>query len=182
MKKILMIVGSLRRNSFNRRLAREIEALVGSRAEFRYLDISSFPFMNQDIEFPAPAAVQRARDEVIAADGIWICSPEYNHSIPGVLKNALDWLSRPMDADRKTPSAISGKPVTLSCAAGRSAAGYVRPALGDFAETCSMKLIGGEGLGVSLDAEAYRTDSRILTEAERRALMEQIDSFLEALN
>jgi len=181
MKKILMIVGSLRKNSFNRCLAQEIESLIGSRAEIVHIDIASFPFMNQDIEFPAPEAVRRAREAVMEADGIWICSPEYNHSIPGVLKNALDWLSRPMDAERKIPSAIKGKPVTFSCAAGRSCAGYVRAALKDFAETTSMKLIGGEGVGISLDAEAYRIDSRCLSEDERCALREQIDAFLQSI-
>ncbi len=180
MKKILMIVGSLRGNSFNRRLAREIESLIGDRAEIIHIDIASFPFMNQDVEFPTPEAVQRARKAVLEADGIWICSPEYNHSIPGVLKNALDWLSRPMDAERKTPSAIKGKPVTFSCAAGRSGAGYVRAALKDFAEATSMNPVGGEGVGISLDAEAYRTDSRCLTETERAALKEQADLFLQS--
>ena len=182
MKKILMIVGSLRKNSFNLRLAAEIESIVGERASFSYLNISALPYMNQDLEFPPPESVSRARSAVLEADGIWICSPEYNHSIPGVLKNALDWLSRPMNADRKGGSAIRGKPVTFSCAAGRSGAGYVRPALRDFAEATSMRLVCGEGTGVSLDAEAYRSDILSLSGEIRAQLAAQAEEFLAALS
>ena len=61
-----------------------------------------------------------------------------------------------------------------------SGAGYVRAALKDFAEATSMNPVGGEGVGISLDAEAYRTDSRCLTETERAALKEQADLFLQS--
>lgn len=182
MKKILMIVGSLRRDSFNRRLASEIERIVGERACFRYLNIGALPYMDQDCEFPPPESVSQARSAVLEADGIWICSPEYNHNIPGVLKNALDWLSRPKDADRKSGSVIKEKPVTFSCAAGRSGAGYVRAALKDFAETTSMQLVWGEGTGISLDAEAYCTDVLSLSDEERRKLAEQAEAFLSVLD
>ncbi|MBQ9069120.1 MAG: NAD(P)H-dependent oxidoreductase, partial [Eggerthellaceae bacterium] len=123
MPKVLMIVGSLRERSLNRQVAKQAEALVGDRAEVAWLDYAGIPFMNQDIESPVPAQIQRVRDEVLAANGIWIATAEYNSNIPGPLKNLLDWLSRPMDpADRHSPSAIKGKPVAISGAAGKSAA------------------------------------------------------------
>ena len=110
MPRILMIVGSLREQSFNRQLAREIERIIGNRAEVEELDWHDVPLMNQDIEWPTPEAVQRARDAVTQADVLWFCSPEYNYQIPGGLKNLLDWLSRPTDEhDRTSPSAIRGK-------------------------------------------------------------------------
>ena len=99
--KIIAIVGSLRRDSFNRQLAMEagkiIESLAAENpADFEILDYSDVPFFNQDIERPAPDAVKRVRGIIQGASGIWFFSPEYNHFFPGVLKNLIDWLSRPV--------------------------------------------------------------------------------------
>ncbi len=110
MPRILMIVGSLREHSFNRQLAREVERIIGDRAEVSYLDWHDVPFMDQDIEWPTPEPVAAARAAVLSADGLWFFSPEYNYQIPGGLKNLLDWLSRPLDEhDRTSPSAIKGQ-------------------------------------------------------------------------
>ena len=68
--------------------------------------------MNQDIEFPAPKAVKRVREEVKSSDGIWFFTPEYNHFFPGVLKNLIDWLSRPVSD--KEPQVLAGKPAAIS--------------------------------------------------------------------
>ena len=84
--KILAIVGSLRKDSFNHQLAKLVEAEVGERADFEILDYQDVPFYNQDVEFPAPEAVSRVRELVKEADGIWFFSPEYNHYFSGVLK------------------------------------------------------------------------------------------------
>ncbi|MDY4853907.1 MAG: NADPH-dependent FMN reductase, partial [Prevotella sp.] len=93
MKKILFIIGSLRKESFNKKLAKEVEEMLARRATVEYLDYSDVPLMNQDIEFPAPEAVKRVREKVAEADALWIFSPEYNYSYPGHLKNLIDWLS-----------------------------------------------------------------------------------------
>ena len=83
MKRIVIVVGSLRERSFNRQLADVAAELLAGRAEIEVLDFRDLPFMNQDIEFPTPAAVERVRAVVAAADGIWIFTPEYNYSYPG---------------------------------------------------------------------------------------------------
>lgn len=111
--KILAIVGSLRRDSFNRQLALEAKEVIGSRAIFKLLEYQDIPLLNQDIEYPAPESVKRVRDEVKSADGIWFFTPEYNHFFSGVLKNLLDWLSRQIDEEQppllaKKPAAVSG--------------------------------------------------------------------------
>lgn len=93
--KILAIVGSLRKESYNRQLALTAKVVVGDRADFELLEYQDIPLMNQDIEYPAPKAVKSVRDAVKSADGIWFFTPEYNHYFPGVLKNLIDWLSRP---------------------------------------------------------------------------------------
>ena len=111
--KILAVVGSFRKASLNRQLAFAAKDIVSDRAGFEILEYADIPHMNQDIEYPAPEAVKRIRDKVKSADGIWYFTPEYNHSVPGGLKNLIDWLSRPVsDTERqvlsKKPAAISG--------------------------------------------------------------------------
>jgi chromate reductase len=111
--KILAVVGSLRKGSFNRQLALAAQAAVGDQAGFELLEFADVPMMNEDIEFPMPPAVARVREKVRAADGVWFFTPEYNHFFPGVLKNLLDWLSRQPDDGEppllaKKPAAISG--------------------------------------------------------------------------
>ena len=182
MKKVLMIVGSLRKDSFNLQLAKVAEKILKGQAEVRYLHYADMPFMNQDIEFPTPESVARVRQEVLAADGIWIFSPEYNYQIPGVLKNLLDWLSRPLiPNDWERGSAVKGKPVTISGVAGKSAAAGVRRNLSALMQAMSMKLIGGQGHGVSLDAEAFRSGVLKLTEENLAVMQEQMEEFLNAI-
>ena len=145
MPRILMIVGSLREQSFNRQLAREIERIIGNRAEVEELDWHDVPLMNQDIEWPTPEAVQRARDAVTQADVLWFCSPEYNYQIPGGLKNLLDWLSRPTDEhDRTSPSAIRGKHAVICGAAGKSAAAGMRKQLEALLGILGVEVLGGD--------------------------------------
>ena len=95
-KHIVMIVGSLRKQSFNLQLAQKAAEMMAGKAQVTFLEYADLPFMNQDIEFPTPDPVTRTRNIVLSADGIWIMTPEYNSSYPGVLKNLLDWLSRPL--------------------------------------------------------------------------------------
>ena len=111
-KRIAAIVGSLRENSYNRQLALAAKEIVGDRARFDILEYSDVPLMNQDIEYPAPESVRRVREEIKAADGVWIFTPEYNHSYPGVLKNLIDWLSRPISKEER--QVLSRKPIAIS--------------------------------------------------------------------
>ncbi len=110
--KLLAIVGSLRKDSFNRQLALAAEKALGGEAEMVILNYTDVPLMNEDIEFPAPEAVRRVREAVKAADGLWFFTPEYNHSIPGVLKNLIDWLSR--KPGEKESAVLWRKPAAFS--------------------------------------------------------------------
>ena len=182
MKKVLMIVGSLRRNSFNHQLAKRVEAMLFGKVEVSYLQYGDLPFLNQDMEFPAPESVARVRQAVQEADGIWIFSPEYNYQIPGVLKNLLDWLSRPLAPnDWERGSAVKGKSVTISGVAGRSGAAGVRKHLSALLEVMSMKLIGGQGCGISADAESFATNKLHLSEENHAALQAQAELFLSQI-
>lgn len=118
MKKILFIVGSLRDGSFNHQLAQEAEKMLSGKAEVSYLDYSQVPIFNQDLETPVLPVIAKVREEVMAADAIWIFSPVYNFSIPGPVKNLLDWLSRALDLSvTQGPSALQDKIVTVSSVA-----------------------------------------------------------------
>lgn len=123
-KTILFLVGSLRQGSFNRTLANDISRrLVADGLTTSFAEIGDLPLMNQDTEFPAPAAVTRLREQVQAADALWLVSPEYNEMIPGGLKNALDWLSRPLTPGVfGAPDFLQDLPVALSGAGGRKGA------------------------------------------------------------
>lgn len=179
MKKVLMIIGSLRKNSFNRQLAIQVKEMLEGKAETDFLEFADLPFMNQDIEFPPPESVVRVRREVQEADAIWIFSPEYNYQIPGALKNLLDWLSRPLiPNDRQRVSAAKGKPVTICSVAGKSAGAGVRKNLSSLLEVMSMKVIGGMGTGLSLDGEAFQTDKLTLSDKSREELKAQMELFL----
>ena len=117
-KKVLFIVGSLRKGSFNHQMALEAEKALAGKAEVSYLDYSAIPLFSQDLEVPTLPAVTGARQAVQAADAIWIFSPVYNFSIPGTVKNLLDWLSRAIDlSDTRGASALQDKIVTVSSVA-----------------------------------------------------------------
>lgn len=94
--KIVFLIGSQRKESLNKLLAKEIEK------EFKGCDIveyypNDFKMFNQDLEHPEEAWIKKIREEIREADGVVIASPEYNYSVPGTVKNMIDWLSRPND-------------------------------------------------------------------------------------
>ncbi|MDF2813985.1 MAG: NADPH-dependent reductase [Paenibacillus sp.] len=92
--KIVAIVGSLRKESYNLKLAKFIQNRYNERFDLEILNIRDLPHYDQDNENDAPAAVKEFKQKVKAADVVLWVTPEYNYSIPGVLKNAIDWLSR----------------------------------------------------------------------------------------
>ena len=108
---ILVLVGSLRAGSTNRQLADAAIESAGTSASFTVFDgLADLPFYNEDIdvEGSVPAAAVAFRDAVAAADAILVLTPEHNGTIPAVLKNAIDWASRPFGA-----SALIQKPVAV---------------------------------------------------------------------
>jgi chromate reductase len=103
--KIAVVVGSLRKDSFNRKLALALAHLAPEDFTFEHLNISDLPLYNQDDDGNQAASVKRLKTEISAAQGLLFITPEYNRSIPGVLKNAIDHASRPYGQ-----SAWGGKP------------------------------------------------------------------------
>ena len=93
--KIAILVGSLRKDSINKKVARSICALRGDNLECSVVEIGDLPLYNEDLDKNPPEQSVRLRDQVRAADGVLFVSPEYNRGVPGVLKNAIDVGSRP---------------------------------------------------------------------------------------
>lgn len=182
MKKILLVCGSCRRLSLNRQLmARAAEALRGDFAvsELNYRDL---PLLNQDEEYPAPAEVARVRREVMAADALIIFSPEYNHEIPGGLKNLLDWLSRPLEKDNyEKGSAIKHRKVALASVAGNSGGGFVRKHLKEMLAMVGMQVLGGEGFGARSEQRDRDTDTLRLKEDEEAAFAAFLDAVRQSV-
>ena len=115
------------------------------------------PLMNQDIEFPTPEIIANLRKQVQMADAIWICSPEYNFTIPGTLKNLLDWLSRPLKAnDFSSGTAVMGKKVTICGAGGKFATAGMRKNLKELLEFIKMIVIGEEGTGIAVNSDVLQ--------------------------
>lgn len=107
--RVLGITGSLRRDSYNHALLREAAERLPAGAELvEFEHLREIPPYDADLEGEAPAAVAELRQAMREADAVLIATPEYNHSIPGVLKNALDWASRPAGK-----SALTGKPAAV---------------------------------------------------------------------
>lgn len=105
---IAVIVGSLRKESFNARLANGLIRLAPPELSFHQVRIDDLPLYNQDDDDNPAASVKRLKNEIAAADGVLFVTPEYNRSMPGVLKNALDHGSRPYGQ-----SAWAGKPAGI---------------------------------------------------------------------
>lgn len=106
--RLLGIAGSLRRGSYNRAALRVATTLVPEGATLETFDLAGIPGFNEDDERTPPATVVELKRRIRAADAVLIVTAEYNYSVPGVLKNAIDWASRPYG-----DSAWSGKPAAI---------------------------------------------------------------------
>ncbi|KQY89862.1 NADPH-dependent FMN reductase [Brevundimonas sp. Root1423] len=112
--KIAIVVGSLRKDSINRKIARSICAFSSDMLDCNLVEIGDLPLYDQDSDAgPPPPAFVRFRQEIAAADGVLFCTPEYNRGVPGVLKNAIDVGSRPWGQsvwDKKPAAIVSASP------------------------------------------------------------------------
>lgn len=178
MTKILLVVGSDRANGFHSQLADKITQAIGERAAVTRLDYSDVPFLNEDIEFPAPASVQAARKEFETADGVWVLSPVYNDTYSAQLKNLLDWISRPLTPHVRETAVSNGIKVTYSSAAGGSAYEHVFEDLNDLMEFIGMDVMSEPAFGYSLTSE-WSTGKLALNDEAQAELDAQVDAFLK---
>jgi chromate reductase, NAD(P)H dehydrogenase (quinone) len=111
---ILTLVGGISRNSLNRKLFNSIKDLAPPQLVLRTFDISKLPYFSQDLEDDPPDSVIKFKDLIRETDAVLIITPEYNRSFPGVLKNALDWGSRPHGQNlwSKKPAGVMGATIS----------------------------------------------------------------------
>ena len=119
--RIAIVVGSLRKDSINRRIARSMCAMRGDGLDCAMVEIGDLPLYNQDYDGAPdePPSYGRFRREIAAADGVLFCTPEYNRGVPGVLKNAIDVGSRPYGS-----SVWNGKPAAIVSASPGAIGGF----------------------------------------------------------
>lgn len=115
--KVAVIVGSLRKDSMNLKLGKAIAKLGAGKFDAQFVQIGDLPLFSQDLENPMPAQVARLKKEIEGADAVLFVTPEYNRGMPGPLKNAIDWASRPYGKN-----SFAGKPGAL-CGASPGAIG-----------------------------------------------------------
>ncbi|WP_066298699.1 NADPH-dependent FMN reductase [Bacillus sp. FJAT-29937] len=176
--KIVTIVGSIRKNSLNRQLAESMKERYIHKMDMYIPDIGSLPHYDQDEENNPPLAVKEFKEEIASADGVIIITPEYNWSVPGVLKNALDWASR-------VDKVFIGKPVmTLGATPGMlgtiRAQLHLREILS--APGIQAKIIppGGNEVLIGLANQKFDEQTgRLVDEGTLNFLDEKIDKFIE---
>ena len=179
-KKVLFIVGSLREGSFNHQMAVETEKALAGKAEVSYLDYSAIPLFNQELEVPTLPAVAAAREAVLAADAIWIFSPVYNFSIPGTVKNLLDWLSRALDlSETRGSSALQDKIVTVSSVAnaGHEQLFAIYKDLLPFIRT----QVVGEFTAARINDSAWVDGKLVLEDSVATSLKQQAEDLVQAI-
>ena len=179
-KKVLFIVGSLREGSFNHQMALETEKALAGKAEVSYLDYSAIPLFSQDLEVPTLPAVTAARQAVQAADAIWIFSPVHNFSIPGTVKNLLDWLSRAIDlSDTRGASALQDKIVTVSSVAnaGHDQLFAIYKDLLPFIRT----QVVGDFTAARVNDSAWADGQLVLEDSVAASLKQQAEDLLQAI-
>jgi chromate reductase, NAD(P)H dehydrogenase (quinone) len=173
--RVLGITGSLRRDSYNHALMREAAERLPAGVEFvEFERLAEIPPYDADFEQETPDAVAELREAMREADAVLVATPEYNHSIPGVLKNALDWASRPagQSALTGTPSAVIGASTGMFGAV--------------WAQAETRKVLGALGgrvleaeLPVARAAELYR-NGRLQLSPEQSQQLEEILATLVA--
>lgn len=181
MVKLVFIVGSLRKGSFNEQLAKKVESLLPKHVDVSYLSVD-LPLMNQDLETPVLPEIQSIRDQVMAADALWIFTPAYNHAIPGSLKNALDWLSRSLDlSDLRGPSALQDKFVTASCVANGQSPEDVFEQLIPLLNWLRTRVVE-PFTGVPINPEAWGDNKLVVSDNVVNQLETQIKNLLAAIS
>lgn len=172
MHNIAVLVGSLRRESLNLKLAHALEKLAAGKFAFHYLDVD-LPLYNEDLWADPPAKVTQLKADIAAADGILFVSPEYNRSMPAVTKNAVDWASRPYGQN-----AWKGKPVALCGASpGSQGTAVMQSQLRSSLVIVETVVMGGPEVYITFKPELVDDAGAIANEGTAKFLTGFIDHF-----
>ncbi len=170
--KLAIVVGSNRRESINRKLAQALSRLGANAFEAKFVQIDDLPMYNQDAELPVPAAVARFKAEIESAGAVLFVTPEHSRSLPAVLKNAIDWGSRPWGK-----SSWPGKPAAIiGTSGGVISTAVVQQHLRAILGNLGLHVLGGEAY-INFKPELIDAEGRVADDSVRAFLKTFIDNF-----
>lgn len=178
MKRVAVIVGSLSKNSINRKLAQAIIKAGEGTLTFRILEIGDLPLYNRDLDGDMPAPARRLKQQIENSDALLIVSPEYNRSFSAVVKNAVEWASRPYGKSSFTgkPAATAGaSPGNIGTAVGQQHVRGVLTHLG-------MHVMPAPEMFVKFDPALYGENGEVTDEGTRKFLNGFVDAFAAWIN
>jgi chromate reductase len=171
--KIAVFVGSLRKDSFNRRLARAVEKLAPAEFAFKHIQIDDLPLYSQDFDADYPSVATRLKRDVEAADALLFVTPEYNRSIPGVLKNAIDIASRPWGTNSfaRKPGAVIGTSI------GSTGSALAQQHLRNILAYLDVPLLAQPEVFVHFKDDLLAADGTISNEGTKKFLQRFMDAY-----
>ena len=173
---IAVIVGSLRKDSINRKLADAVIRLAPAEFAFRHSRIDDLPLYNQDDDGNPAEAVKRLKSEISSADGVLFATPEYNRSIPGVLKNAIDHASRPYGQ-----SAFPGKPAgVIGASIGSIGTAVSQQHLRGVLAYLDMPTLGQPEVFIHASDGFFDASGNIANEGSRKFLQDWMNRYVDA--
>ncbi len=171
---IAVVVGSLRKDSFNRRLARAVERLAPSELAFQHLEIGDLPLYNQDDDANPHPNVRRLKSQIAAAQGLLFVTPEYNRSVPGVVKNAIDHASRPYGQN-----AWAGKPAgIIGISVGAAGTAMAQQHLRNVLAYLDVPTLGQPEAFIQMKAGLFDADGNIAVESTKEFLQGWMDRYV----
>lgn len=176
---ILGFTGSLRKDSFNKLLLKAAGRLLGDNARLELFDISKIPLYNQDVEMIGiPEPVRKFKDAIERADAILVATPEFNHSYPGVLKNAIDWASRPFGQN-----SFDGKPVAVTSAGPGMFGGLAaQDQLKQVLLALNMRLVTQPPVIVALAHQKFDSEGNLVDADTKRFLQQLLSNLIGSVN
>ncbi|WP_138493754.1 NADPH-dependent FMN reductase [Paenibacillus pinistramenti] len=173
--KIAAIIGSLRKDSFNMKLGQFMKEHFKNKLEIEFVKIGELPFFNQDIEMDPPESVRSFKHTIDMADAVLWITPEYNYSIPGVTKNAIDWLSRGDKVMKGKPSWIIGS--SMGFLGSVRAQLHLREIL--FSPNIASPFFAGNEVYIGTAHDKFNKQGELIHEPTIRFLETVTDNFLE---
>ena len=172
---ILGIVGSLRKDSYNRAALKAAQALMPKGAVLNLVELHGIPVFDQDNELAMPAAVLEFKRRILAADAILFATPEYNYSLPGGLKNAIDWASRPYGE-----SAWLGKPAAvMGASTGNLGTARAQYHLRQILVAQNMPIINQPEVMISNAAQRFDPDGKLTDASTKLHIQRLMDALVQ---
>ncbi len=172
--KVAVLVGSLREGSYNKQLAKAIGQLAGDRLSLQMVRIDDLPLYNQDFDADYPANCKRLKQDIESADAVLVVTPEYNRSMPGVLKNAIDIGSRPWGTNsfKDKPAAVIGASV------GAIGSALAQAHVDNVMLYLDTRLMGQPEVFLKMDDKTVDADGNIADEGTKKFLSGFVDAFV----